>query len=280
MTEIEEAAWHANEVGLTIQMLSKMNAELIAILKSVECGDLPDKIDSNSDIDINLFKELYDADLVDAIDSTSFDGPAYLNPKITFTGREYLKNQESGGVSKNDDLPEKITLAWLFHNVPYKFWFWLVGLIIASFLAGVQSTKLSVVKEAFNLAPLALEMKTDEKPASSISTFKVSLLVLEPGTNGSTFNPHYIESLQVSNNLNFIQVLQRISRIIKPIPESTFPYKIFNFSKHKWIDDLESPVPTILSSGDKIIFVSKKVIADYGSDIDLYRTAASLYFNG
>jgi hypothetical protein len=45
-------------------------------------------------------------------------------------------------------LPEKVTLHWLFHNVPYRFWVWLTSLLIASFLSGVAVTaKISWIQE-------------------------------------------------------------------------------------------------------------------------------------
>lgn len=36
------------------------------------------------------------------------------------------------------ELPEKVTLLWLVHNVPIRFWFWLLGLLAAAFAAGAR----------------------------------------------------------------------------------------------------------------------------------------------
>lgn len=49
----------------------------------------------------------------------------------------------------NLDLPEKVTLSWLWKHVPAKFWFVLIGLFIAAFILGVTLGQIGWVKEVF-----------------------------------------------------------------------------------------------------------------------------------
>ena len=37
------------------------------------------------------------------------------------------------------ELPAKVTLSWLVRHVPISFWFWLLGILSAAFLAGVKA---------------------------------------------------------------------------------------------------------------------------------------------
>jgi hypothetical protein len=40
------------------------------------------------------------------------------------------------------DFPEKVTLSWLIRHVPISFWFWLGGIVVAAFAAGLQVAEL------------------------------------------------------------------------------------------------------------------------------------------
>jgi len=53
-------------------------------------GKLPDNISASSRPSAAVIGELVDAGLIKAIDASSMDGPAYLNPQITLAGRRYL----------------------------------------------------------------------------------------------------------------------------------------------------------------------------------------------
>lgn len=53
-------------------------------------GKLPGTIDSASFPSVTVVKELVEAGYLKAIDASSMDGAAYLNPRITMAGREYL----------------------------------------------------------------------------------------------------------------------------------------------------------------------------------------------
>lgn len=70
------------------------------------------------------------------------------NPEILTNKSKVFYPQANKG---DDDLayPEKITLFWLIKNVPIKFWFWLVGLLLAAFVVGIKVAQVSWVKVLF-----------------------------------------------------------------------------------------------------------------------------------
>lgn len=63
----------------------------IEILSRAAAGNLPKAIDENCEINIDVFKELYKAGLMTAINASADDGECYLEPKISTAGREYLE---------------------------------------------------------------------------------------------------------------------------------------------------------------------------------------------
>jgi hypothetical protein len=60
------------------------------ILDLAAQGKLPDNIDGDSHISVSIIRELIDAGYLKAIAASSFDGNAYINPRITLAGRDYL----------------------------------------------------------------------------------------------------------------------------------------------------------------------------------------------
>ena len=64
--------------------------EHMIVLELAAQGKLPDNIDSSSNVSVAVVQELVDAGYLKAIDASSFDGVAYMEPRITLTGREYL----------------------------------------------------------------------------------------------------------------------------------------------------------------------------------------------
>ncbi|HCN3812097.1 TPA: hypothetical protein N6S97_005029, partial [Escherichia coli] len=60
------------------------------ILQALASGSFGNFIDESSDMDINIFEELLSSGMVTAIDGCADDGRAYLEPKITLRGREFL----------------------------------------------------------------------------------------------------------------------------------------------------------------------------------------------
>jgi len=74
------------------------------ILDLASKGALPDRIDENSEIPIPIIRELVQANYLTAIDASSFDGTAYLNPQITVSGREQLHQYQSEISEQNNGL--------------------------------------------------------------------------------------------------------------------------------------------------------------------------------
>lgn len=72
------------------------------ILQLASSKELPEKLDENSEFSVGIVSELIDAGYLKAIDASSFGGKAYLHPKITLYGREYLKELEPQGEVKSE----------------------------------------------------------------------------------------------------------------------------------------------------------------------------------
>jgi len=62
----------------------------LIILELAAQGKLPEKIDSASHLSVTVVRELIDAGYLKAIDASSLEGIACIQPKITLAGREYL----------------------------------------------------------------------------------------------------------------------------------------------------------------------------------------------
>jgi hypothetical protein len=65
------------------------------ILELAARKELPEQIDEQSEISVEVLRELIEAGYLKAIDTSSFDGEAYIGPKITLPGREYLRKLQS-----------------------------------------------------------------------------------------------------------------------------------------------------------------------------------------
>jgi hypothetical protein len=72
-----------------------MMKEHIRILELGARGTLPEEIDEHSDISISVVRELVEAQFLTAIDASSVDGVAYINPRITLAGRDYLRKLQN-----------------------------------------------------------------------------------------------------------------------------------------------------------------------------------------
>jgi hypothetical protein len=64
--------------------------EHLIVLDLAAQGKLPENIDSASHVSVAVVQELVDDGYLKAIDASSLDGLAYMKPRITLTGREYL----------------------------------------------------------------------------------------------------------------------------------------------------------------------------------------------
>jgi hypothetical protein len=70
----------------------------------------------------------------------------------TSTGKADVGN---GDVKVNQrslplELPEKVTMVWLVHNVPVTVWFWFVSLVLGAIVLGVAVGQTTFVKELLN----------------------------------------------------------------------------------------------------------------------------------
>ena len=89
------------------------------ILKLAIQGKLPKNISEDNFPDIDIFVELYQSGFIDAIDASSLDGKAYLNPKITFEGREYydgLEHAPNNTMNTNKNEAKKVFISYVHEN--------------------------------------------------------------------------------------------------------------------------------------------------------------------
>jgi hypothetical protein len=69
--------------------------EYLRILDLAAHNALPEQINEESELPIAAVRELIDSGYLNAIDASSMDGNAYLRPRITLPGREYLKKLQA-----------------------------------------------------------------------------------------------------------------------------------------------------------------------------------------
>jgi len=89
------------------------------ILRLAIDGKLPKNISEDNFPDIDIFVELYQRGFVDAIDASSLDGRVYLNPKITFDGREYfngLEDTQKNTMTTNKNGAKKVFISYVREN--------------------------------------------------------------------------------------------------------------------------------------------------------------------
>lgn len=89
-------------------------------------------LQSESLDDANMAAEVF-SDCLSLIEKNEIIDEDFLNPKKE-------SNSDGEGASPLE-YPEKVTLKWLYHNVPYKFWFWVVFLLVTVFGLGVYFAK-------------------------------------------------------------------------------------------------------------------------------------------
>ena len=86
--------------------------DYLNILDLASQGKLPETVDSASSLSVEAVQELVEAGYLKAIDGSSSDGIAYVEPKITLAGREYLNRLRSavGGKQMEKNKQEQGTL--------------------------------------------------------------------------------------------------------------------------------------------------------------------------
>jgi hypothetical protein len=74
------------------------------ILELAAQGALPGSIDESSELPIHVVRELVEAGHLAAADASSFDGIEYLDPRITLSGREYLRTLQQRAGDTDEEL--------------------------------------------------------------------------------------------------------------------------------------------------------------------------------
>ena len=105
-------------------------------------------------------------------------------------------------------LPSKVTLSWLYKHVPWKLWTAVIGLLIASFWAGVKFSDISLIREIRGKPRLTTESH------QSIEGF-IHFSALEPetphalaaGTTGIVRSEGTILRLSPSRDANGSEIL-------------------------------------------------------------------------
>lgn len=65
-------------------------------------------------------------------------------------------------------LPEKVTLKWIYNNVGLGFWLKIISIVLGIYILGIQSSKLTIVKQSFNLEKKEVK-NTLEESSSKLS---------------------------------------------------------------------------------------------------------------
>lgn len=66
----------------------------LQVLRLASSESLPERVDSSSSVSVSVIKELRTSGHLEAIDASTYDGPAFLDIRITTSGRELLSRLE------------------------------------------------------------------------------------------------------------------------------------------------------------------------------------------
>ena len=88
------------------------------LLKLAIDGELPKNISEDDFPDIDIFVELYNRGFIDAIDASTLDGKAYLNPKITFEKMPGTKSVDLKITDKDGLFCQKSLSVSIITNLP------------------------------------------------------------------------------------------------------------------------------------------------------------------
>jgi len=78
--------------------------------------------------------------------------------------KQYWKENEPTSISPHELCPpEEVTIPWLLKHVPVRLWLAALSLLLAAFLAGVGSTRISIVGEIFQFNKLPAIQSTTPK---------------------------------------------------------------------------------------------------------------------
>src|SRR5690606_35877561 len=102
-----EGAGQARSLPPGVMQREHVN-DYINVLDAAARGKLPDRVNERSDPPFDLVRELVEAGLLTAIDASSHDGFEYLDPRITFAGREYLRKNAPSVSSSSRRVGERL----------------------------------------------------------------------------------------------------------------------------------------------------------------------------
>jgi len=78
--------------------------------------------------------------------------------------KEFLNTEPKMATAAGLEYPDKVTFKWLKEHVPIGLWFSLLALLATLYIAGVQSSKISLVQEIFEVCMCAPEANSEESP--------------------------------------------------------------------------------------------------------------------
>ncbi|MGM0593832.1 MAG: hypothetical protein ACQETD_04775 [Pseudomonadota bacterium] len=100
------------------------------VLEAAANQTLPDEIDESSEYSVSVVKELVESGFLNAADACSDDGDAYLEPRITLSGREYLESFKL----KSDSVVDRKTAVRGFAK-PFLGWvFGILGTVVGGLI--------------------------------------------------------------------------------------------------------------------------------------------------
>lgn len=188
-----------------------------------------------------IHRENLDGKLVEIINSEY----SMLKEKV---GYGKISNGDSSIGGSSGELPDRVTLSWLRDNVPIKFWLWLVGILIATFVFGTSIGQVTLVRELYgNKQPTNLsDSGIDRFPRPQ----KVTLANGEINLPGQGFYLVDAEESSTPVELRRINGLKRGDQVIlaavsskKPIVVKKSPYLKMSYLFH------------LNNKDDRIVFV-------------------------
>lgn len=102
-------------------------------------------VGSNWQPDVDYYLEKMLIPKIDYLNILSGSIDQFQKEKVSHTPKIYKKHHEP-----NLEMPDRVTLAWLWRKVPLRFWFWLVGLLVAAFLFGLSVGQLDLMQDLLN----------------------------------------------------------------------------------------------------------------------------------
>jgi hypothetical protein len=68
--------------------------DIIKALEAIASNEIVSHIDSSSNINVSVVRQLFEEELIDAIDMSDLEGDCFDDVRINIKGHEWLKQQE------------------------------------------------------------------------------------------------------------------------------------------------------------------------------------------